>query len=75
MNPDRYAVIFDNSKYDNNNSIIDSSMDSTAPAIASSLCTSASTTKPQNQNHYYNEYHEGLLEVANAFLKMLSGRW
>jgi hypothetical protein len=47
-------------------------MGSTAPGIASSLCTSASTTKPQNQNHYYNEYHGGLLEVENTFLKMLS---
>jgi hypothetical protein len=36
MNPDRYAIIY-NSKYDNNNSIFDSSMGTTVAAIASYL--------------------------------------
>ena len=36
VNPDRYAIIFDNSEYDNS-----------------------------------SKYHEGLLEVASSFLKML----
>jgi hypothetical protein len=67
MNPDRYAIIY-NIKYDNNNSILDSSMGTTVAAIASSLCTS--TTKP-HQNRYYNEYHEGLVEIAKGFLNIL----
>ena len=45
-------------------------MGNTVAAIASSLSTSTSTTKP-HQNHYYNEYHEGLLEIAKGFLKIL----
>ena len=74
MNPDRYAVIY-NIKYDNNNSIFDSSMGTTGAAIASSLSTFTSTststsTKP-HQNHYYNEYHEGLVEIAKGFLNIL----
>jgi hypothetical protein len=38
--------------------VSDSSMGTTAAAIAPSFSTSTSTTKP-HQNHYYNEYHEG----------------
>jgi hypothetical protein len=66
MNPDRYAVIY-NSKYDNNDNVFDSSMGTTVTAIASSLSTSTSTT----QNYYYNEYHEGLVEVTKGFLNIL----
>jgi hypothetical protein len=25
----------------------------------------------QNQNHYFDEYHEGILEIAKGFLKLL----
>jgi hypothetical protein len=67
MNPDRYAVIY-NSKYDNNNDNIFTS--STMAAAVPSTYTSTST-RPQNQNYYYNEYHEGILEIANSLLKML----
>ena len=23
------------------------------------------STRPQNQNYYYNEYHEGIIEIAS----------
>jgi chorismate mutase len=72
MNPDRYAIIY-NSKYDNDNSTFDSSMGTTVTAIASSPSTSISTTKP-HRNHYYNEYHEGILEIANSLLKILTNQ-
>jgi chorismate mutase len=64
MNPDRYAIIY-NSKYDNND-IFDSSMGTTAVAISSSHSSTIS-----NQNYYYNEYHEGILEIAKGFLNVL----
>jgi hypothetical protein len=57
MNPDRYAVIY-NSKYDDNCNIFDSGSN-IATASSSSPCTA---TKPQNHNHYYDQYHEGILE-------------
>jgi hypothetical protein len=58
MNPDRYAVIY-NSKYENSTTTVE--MPSTSPH---------SSTKV-HQNHYYNEYHEGIIEIANSLLKML----
>jgi hypothetical protein len=60
MNPYRYAIIY-NSKYDNNDNVADISI-GTAAVI--------SPPKP-NQNHYYNEYHEGILEIAKGFLNIL----
>jgi hypothetical protein len=45
-------------------------MGTTVATIASSPSTSTSTTKP-HQNHYYNEYHEGILEIAKGFLNIL----
>jgi hypothetical protein len=30
----------------------------------------STNTKSQNHNHYYNQYHEGILEIANSLLKM-----
>ena len=66
MNPDRYAVIY-NSKYDNNN---DNIFESSASTIA--VAISASTKLPQN--YYYNEYHEGILEIANSLLKILTNQ-
>jgi hypothetical protein len=69
MNPDRYAVIY-NSRYDNNNgNIFDSSVSTSAADISSSH----SLTKP-NQNYYYNEYHEGIVEIANEYSPILS-KW
>jgi tetratricopeptide (TPR) repeat protein len=64
MNPDRYAVIY-NSKYDNNNESI---FESITGAVAIS---SSNFHSKVNQNCYYNEYHEGILEIASSLLKML----
>ena len=66
MNPDRYAVIY-NSKYDDNDSVFDS-RSTTSTAISSSH--SHSSTKV-HQSYYYNEYHEGIIEIANSLLKIL----
>jgi hypothetical protein len=71
MNPDRYAVIYNN-KYDNdgNDNVFDSSRGTIAvAAIASSL--SAPTSPKPRQNRYYNEYYEGILEIAKGFLNIL----
>jgi hypothetical protein len=65
MNPDRCAVIY-NSKYDNDDNVPNGS--TTTMPISSSH--SNSSTKPY-QNRYYNEYHEGILEIAKTFLKIL----
>jgi chorismate mutase len=69
MNPDRYAVIY-NSKYDDNCSFFGS--DSNIATAASS--SPSTTTKPQNHNHYYDQYREGILEIANSFLKILTNQ-
>jgi chorismate mutase len=70
MNPDRYAVIY-NSKYDDNDNgnIIESSMGMGTTAAA--ISPSRHSTK-LNQNYYYNEYREGILEIANSLLKILT---
>jgi hypothetical protein len=68
MNPDRYAVIY-NSKYDDNDNVFESS-NSTTSSVISSL-HSHSKVPP---NHYYNEYHEGILEIANSFPKILTNQ-
>jgi hypothetical protein len=70
-----YAVIY-NSKYDDNNdgNIFESSYNTKAAAISSSPYASSpshSSTKVR-QNYYYNEYHEGIIEIASSFLKILS---
>jgi hypothetical protein len=65
MNPDRYAVIY-NSKYDNDN---DNVFESITGAVAISSPHFHSTKV--HQNYYYNEYHEGILEIANSLLKIL----
>jgi chorismate mutase len=57
MNPDRYDVIYD-SKYDNDDNIFDSNNNTI-------LSISSSSSKPQN--YYYNEYREGILEIANRY--------
>ena len=66
-NPDRYAIIY-NSKYDDNrdNNIFDSSNNNTMISISSH------SSKPEN--YYYNEYHEGILEIANSLLKILTNQ-
>jgi chorismate mutase len=68
MNPDRYNVIYD-SKYDDNCSIFDSDSN-----IATAASSSPPTTKPQNHNHYYDQYHEGIIEIANSLLKILTNQ-
>ena len=67
MNPDRYAVIY-NSKYDDNNddNIFDSSNNNTIVSISS--------PSSKSQNHYYNQYHEGILEISNSLLKILTNQ-
>jgi hypothetical protein len=65
MNPDRYQVIY-NSKYDDDHS--DNAFDNITRSAAISF--SHSSTKSQ-QNYYYNEYHEGILEISNSLLKIL----
>jgi hypothetical protein len=60
MNPDRYTVIY-NSKYDGTQSVFD----------YSSTTTAAMPSSPIPQNRYYNEHHEGLLELAKGFLKIM----
>jgi hypothetical protein len=67
MSPDRYAVIY-NSEYDNSNSVFDCSSTNTAAAISPPYTYS---TSKRYQNHYYNKYHEGILEIAKGFLKIL----
>jgi hypothetical protein len=61
MNPDRYAVIYD-SKDDDNDTVSDSN--GTTAVI--------SLPPKSNENYNYNEYHEGILEIANSLLKILS---
>jgi hypothetical protein len=69
MNPDRYKIIYDR-KYDNNDNVFDDTMGTTArAAISSSSPYTSSTSIMSYQNRYYNEYHEGLLELAKGFLK------
>ncbi|MGB8034766.1 MAG: hypothetical protein WCF03_13205 [Nitrososphaeraceae archaeon] len=69
MNPDSYVIIYD-SKYDNNDDVFDNTMDTTAGAAisSSSPCTSSIMSY---QNYYYNEYREGLVEIAKVFLNSL----
>jgi chorismate mutase len=71
MNPDRYKIIY-NSEYDNSDIVFDSSSTNTAAAISPPYASSTST-KPY-QNRYYNEYHEGILEIANSLLKILTNQ-
>jgi hypothetical protein len=69
MNPDRYAIIYNN-KYDNNNdNIFESISNSTTVAAISS-----SSSNKVLQNYYYNEYHEGISEIANSLLKILANQ-
>jgi hypothetical protein len=65
LNPNRYAIIY-NSRYGNNDIVLNNNT-STAAAVT---YPSSPYPKPY-QNHYYNEYHEGILEIANSFLKIL----
>ena len=70
MNPNRYAVIY-NSKYDSDDNV---SNTSTTTAPISSSSSSYSTFPKAYQNYHYNEYHKGILEIANSFLKILTNQ-
>jgi hypothetical protein len=77
MNPYRYVIIY-NSKYNGyNDNVFYSPMGTTGDASMSSSPYASphshSFTKPY-QNYYYNEYHEGILEIANSFLKILTNQ-
>lgn len=69
MNPDKYAIIY-NSEYDDSDSVFDSSRGTNTAAAISPPYTSSTSTKPY-QNRYYNEYYEGILEIAKGFLNIL----
>ena len=56
MNPDRYNVIYNN-KYEGNETVFDSSRDTTE----SSYSSHSHSSLLQNHDYYYNKYHEGLV--------------
>jgi glycogen synthase len=66
LNPDRYAIIY-NTKYDNN----DSGSSTAVVEVPYSSSSSSPTYPKPYQNHYYNEYHEGILEIAKTFFNGL----
>jgi hypothetical protein len=69
--PYTHAIIY-NSKYDNHNdSIFESSVPATAAAVPSSYASPHSHYTKVPLNYYYNEYQEGILEIASSFLKIL----
>jgi hypothetical protein len=68
---DSYAIIY-NSKYDSDDNASNSSSTTTAPILSSS--STYSTYTKRYQNYYYNKYHEGILEIAKGFLKMLTSQ-
>jgi len=68
MNPNRYKIIY-NSKYDSDDNVSNNSSTTTAPILSSSSTYSTSTKA--YQNYYYDKYHEGILELAKGFLKIL----
>jgi hypothetical protein len=53
LNPDRYAIIYNN-RYDNNDNVLNNNT-STAAAVTYS---SSSPYPKLYQNHYYNEYNQ-----------------
>jgi hypothetical protein len=70
MNPDEYAIIY-NSKYDSDDNIFESSNSTTSTAISSSLHSHSTKV---HRNYYYNEYHEGILEIAKGFVKIMTNQ-
>ena len=65
LNPNRYAIIY-NSRCDNNDIVLNINTN-TAAAVT---YPSSPYSKPY-QNYYYNEYHEGILEIAKTFFNSL----
>jgi hypothetical protein len=52
--------------------IFESYNNTTSAAISYSPYASAQShlSTKSHQNYYYNEYHEGIIEIANSLLKM-----
>ena len=71
MNHDRYAIIYD-SKYDSDDNASNGSSTTTAPISSSS--STYSTFPKVYQNCYYNKYHEGILEIAKGFVKIMTNQ-
>ena len=69
MNSDMYAIIY-NSKYDGTQNVFDGST-TTAAAVPYTHISTSTQSQNQHQNRYYNEYREGISEIANSLLKML----
>jgi hypothetical protein len=63
LNPDRYAIIY-NTRYGNNDS------GSSTAVVDVPYSFSSSPPKPY-QKYHYNEYHEGILEMAKTFFNGL----
>jgi hypothetical protein len=63
MAQDRYAIIYNN-RYDDNDNVFNNNSSAAATSYSPKLY----------QNYYYNECHEGILEIAKGFLKMLSNQ-
>jgi hypothetical protein len=68
MNPDRYAISYNN-KHDNNENVFNNN-NGTAEAVSYSHFPYLKS----HQNHYYNEYREGILQTAKTFLNSLSNQ-
>jgi hypothetical protein len=73
MNPDRYAVIY-NSKYDDKDNVFGNSTTTSEAVPYTHTMSTFTSTKPQNQNYYYDKYHEGLVELAKGFFNILSSK-
>jgi hypothetical protein len=68
LNPDRYAIIYNN-QHDNNENVFNNN-NGTVEAVSYSHFPYLKS----HQNHYYNEYREGILQTAKTFLNSLSNQ-
>jgi hypothetical protein len=68
-----YAIIYD-SKYDSDDNASNSSSTTTTTALVSSSSSTCSTFPKAYQNHYYDKYHKGILEITKGFLKILTNQ-
>jgi hypothetical protein len=58
MAPDRYAIIYNN-QYDDNNNVFNGNNNTAAATLSYS---------PKLYQKYYNDYREGILEIAKTLL-------
>jgi hypothetical protein len=70
LNPDRYAIIY-NIRYDNNDSSSSSSSSSSSKAVVDVPYSFSSSLPKPYQKYHYNEYHEGIFEMAKTFFNGL----